>query len=318
MSLLDKTNLLITPNAFKASKLYSVIPSSGTGDLTAVRNTTATRVNSSGFIESIAANVPRLNYVNVGGNPSILVEPQTTNLALYSSDFNNAAFAKDSTVLSNNTTSPANDLTGSKITERTNTGRQGLFQTLGSLAQSNYSFSLFAKESTNRYVVINISDVSGANYFQSVFDLNNGTITQENLNGSAVKISSKSTSLLNGWYRIEIIVNVIPKYLTISLSRVPTFIPGSFGYNNYAGNGTGNIFIWGMQFENRTTTTSYIPTTSAAVTRNEDIITVAPPVGTVKITTTFSDNTTQVLITIPATFTVPEGLIKQVLMQSSL
>ena len=63
---------------------------------------------------------------------------------------------------------------------------------------------------------------------------------------------------------------------------------------------------------------SYIPTTNALVTRNADVITVAPPSGTVKITTTFSDNTTQVLTTIPATFTMPEGLIKQVLMQNSL
>ena len=62
MSLLDKTNLLITPNAVKSTKLYSVIPSNGTGDCTVVRNTTATRVNSSGFIESVAENVPRINY----------------------------------------------------------------------------------------------------------------------------------------------------------------------------------------------------------------------------------------------------------------
>ena len=54
MSLLDKTNLLITPNAVKAGKLYSVVPSNGTGDCVVVRNTTGTRVNSLGFIESVA------------------------------------------------------------------------------------------------------------------------------------------------------------------------------------------------------------------------------------------------------------------------
>ena len=45
MSLLDKASLVITPNATKASKLYSVIPSDGSGDMTVVRATTATRVN---------------------------------------------------------------------------------------------------------------------------------------------------------------------------------------------------------------------------------------------------------------------------------
>ena len=78
------------------------------------------------------------------------------------------------------------------------------------------------------------------------------------------------------------------------------------------------VYIWGAQAEIASNVSSHIPTTNSAVTRNSDVITVAPPVGTVKITTTFSNDTTQVITTIPATFTVPDGLIKQVLMQSSL
>jgi hypothetical protein len=84
MSLLDKASLIITPNAVKASKLYSIIPSNGNGDMDVVRATTATRVNSAGIIESVASNVPRLNYDVAGGCPSILVEPQRTNRLLNS------------------------------------------------------------------------------------------------------------------------------------------------------------------------------------------------------------------------------------------
>lgn len=83
MSLLNQASLVVTPNAYKASKLYSVIPSDGSGDLTVTRATTATRVNASGLIESIAANVSRLDYTNASC-PSILVEPQRTNLILNS------------------------------------------------------------------------------------------------------------------------------------------------------------------------------------------------------------------------------------------
>ena len=82
MSLLTQASLVLTPNAVKASKLYSIIPSNGNGDMTVVRATTATRVNSSGLIESVAANVARLNYD--GSCPSILVEPQRTNRLLNS------------------------------------------------------------------------------------------------------------------------------------------------------------------------------------------------------------------------------------------
>jgi hypothetical protein len=79
MSLLDKASLIVTPNAYKTSKLYSVVPSTGTGDMDVVRATTATRVNSAGLIESAGVNVPRIDYTN-GSCPSLLVEPQRTNL----------------------------------------------------------------------------------------------------------------------------------------------------------------------------------------------------------------------------------------------
>lgn len=79
MSLFDDASLVLTPNGYKASKLYSIKPTSGLGDMTVVRATTATRVNSSNVIESVAINVPRLDYT-LGSCPSILVEPLRTNL----------------------------------------------------------------------------------------------------------------------------------------------------------------------------------------------------------------------------------------------
>jgi hypothetical protein len=51
MSLLDNASLFLTPNAYKEGKLYSVIPSDGSGDFTFTRATTATRVNSDGLVE---------------------------------------------------------------------------------------------------------------------------------------------------------------------------------------------------------------------------------------------------------------------------
>lgn len=82
MSLLTQASLVLTPNAYKANKLYSIIPSSGSGDMVTTRATTATRVNSSGVIESVATGIPRLDYT--GSVPSILLEPQRTNLLLNS------------------------------------------------------------------------------------------------------------------------------------------------------------------------------------------------------------------------------------------
>ena len=83
MSLFESASLVATPNGTKASKLYAVKPTDGAGDLSVTRATTATRVNSAGLIESVASNVPRLDYTN-STCPSILVEPQRTNIVLNS------------------------------------------------------------------------------------------------------------------------------------------------------------------------------------------------------------------------------------------
>ena len=82
MSLLTQSSLVLTPIAYKANKLYSIIPSSGSGDMAFTRATTATRVNSSNVIENVLTGIPRLDYT--GSVPSILLEPQRTNRLLNS------------------------------------------------------------------------------------------------------------------------------------------------------------------------------------------------------------------------------------------
>jgi hypothetical protein len=57
MSLLNEVSLLLTPNAYKEGKLYSIIPSNGNGDFMVTRATTATRVNSAGLVEVVPYNL---------------------------------------------------------------------------------------------------------------------------------------------------------------------------------------------------------------------------------------------------------------------
>ena len=307
MSLLDKTNLLITPNAVKAGKLYSVIPASGTGDCTVVRNTTATRVISSGLIESIAVNVPRLNYDSVGGNPSVLVEPQITNLINYSQDFAQSYWNKGAcSIISNSTTSPSGIVNADKLVENTASARHILNKD-GNFFQNNlnYSFSVFVKPN-GRDIVRFQNKLNNGTFINTYFNLSTGVISS---NAATSKIEN-----IGGYFRISHLFNSDTGTSGNNAIISPAI---TSGVEIYTGNGVSGIFVWGAQLAIGDVS-SYIPTTNAAVTRNADVITVAPPTGTVKITTTFSDNTTQIITSIPALFTVPEGLIKQVLMQSSL
>ena len=81
---MSSPSFLCVPYRYKAGALYSQVPSSGLGDFTVVRaaSNSATRVNAQGFIETVADNVPRLDYPIggiVAGCPSLLVEPAATN-----------------------------------------------------------------------------------------------------------------------------------------------------------------------------------------------------------------------------------------------
>jgi len=80
VSFYDDASLVLIPSGIKTSKIYSQKPTDGTGDLTFTRASIATRTNASGVIESVASNVPRLDYSGGATCPRLLLEGQRTNL----------------------------------------------------------------------------------------------------------------------------------------------------------------------------------------------------------------------------------------------
>jgi len=71
---------LYVPSGYKAGTAYGVLPNNSTADFdNFVRATPATRTNKDGLLESMATNVPRLDYTD-GSCPTLLTEPASTNL----------------------------------------------------------------------------------------------------------------------------------------------------------------------------------------------------------------------------------------------
>ena len=298
MNLFDSASLIVTPNAYKASKLYAIKPTDGSGDLVVTRATTATRVNASGVIETVSANVPRLDYTN-SSCPSLLVEPQRTNLFTYSEQFDDAVWSKTFTnITANATTSPDGTANADKLTAST-TGTDRRLQKTGTLSAGTYTTSIFVKASELNVFRMYAVDFSS----QATFTLTgNGSVS--NQIGSATSIIE---NYVNGWYRCS---------MTLAFGGGSTQVM-YFNLGNALGgqviNAGEGLFVWGAQLEAGSYATSYIPTVASAVTRNADVISKTGLTGITTITETFEDDTTNVIGGSPTSYTMSQGRIKYVI-----
>lgn len=289
MSLFDSASLVITPNGTKASKLYAIKPTDGSGDLSVTRATNATRINSSGLIETVSSNVPRLDYLNVSC-PSILVEPQRTNLLTYSEQFDNAAWNKyQATIDTNSIVSPDGTTTADGLISSAN-GSAVLYRSALTGA-AVATLSVYAKAGTNDILDIGFTNVTD---FTVKANLSNGTIVS-----ASAGITGTITNVGNGWYRV---------------TATRTMTASGTLFINSATNVSGKFLnIWGGQLELASNVSSYIPTTSSSVTRNADVISDSTITGITTITETFEDNTTNVISGSPTSYTMSQGRIKHVI-----
>lgn len=273
MGLLEQASLVITPTAVKAGKLYAIKPNDGTGDLDVTRATTATRVNSAGLIESVGNNIARLDYTNASC-PSILVEPQRTNLFLWSDMFTNASWNKSNTTVSANTiTSPSGLQDADKLSETVNTNYHGISSLQTVAVGTVYTISIFVKKGTRRYVGLEcFYNTSRGNI--AFFDLDTNSLLYQFSQGAGYSITnSKIEVCTNGWVRLSASVTFGDTDAYPGLSLANTRWTTGTSYNNpYAGNVNEFVNIWGAQFEVGSNATSYIPTTISSVTRNADSI----------------------------------------------
>jgi hypothetical protein len=280
-------SLILVPARFKTGKLYTpVATTSGglvlgaSGDFNVTRATTATRVNASGFIESVASGIPRLDYYTSGGTagcPALLVEPQAQNTCLQSETFQSWAFTNASGSSGNVGASPSNTQTAGLFIPNSGTTGRGQVA-CGTLSNATaYSFSWFIKAPTNSLTSVWLyvsdgGDGTGGNRWGVIVDLSNFTLTDYTAgNGS---VTSKAVENYgNGWYRIRVTGQVTSGMVGSSVAVVRKLTAGADT------NGINGVLVWGAQVETGSVATSVIPTTTAAVTRNAEVISVTGAVS---------------------------------------
>ena len=268
-------SLILVPARFKTGKLYTPLAttSGGTvlgasGDFNVTRATAATRVNSAGLIESVASGIPRLDYFASGGVvgcPALLVEPAGTNSALRSEELDNAIWTNalwgnwsNATTASSTTIAPDGSTNAEELTFTTGTSSR-LQRITGIAASTTYTFSMY------------VMGKAGNSYQNGIF-LRIAT----GFNNALVAISAAtgrvdSTVSNTAWTRYSVT-------FTTPSSGVNEFNIG-ITTSNSGTNPNATMICWGAQLETGSVATSYIPTTTASVTRNADVISLSGAVS---------------------------------------
>lgn len=221
---------------------------------------TATRVNASGLIETMAANTPRFDF-----NPTtlackgLLIEEARLNLILRSSDFATTWATDGATVSSNVAISPDGTQNADLIISAVANWR--IRQDVAVTGSTAYSCSTFVKKGNSTTVKFEFASTGGANPAVTAnlyYNFDTNTIT-----GTGSVTSPAVTPAGNGWFRVSGV-------LTTSASHI-TMIMYCYGGAEYGLAGQTNW--WGVQTEAGAFVTSYIPTVAATVTRNADVAT---------------------------------------------
>jgi len=223
----------------------------GVGSVTFARTTTATYIDRYGVLQYAGIDEARFE------KDGLLIEGGGTNLCLYSNDLSQSNYNKARCSHSvDTTTTPDGISLANKITEDgTVSNTHEAYQTV-TLNAVDHTFNLYIKKGNKQYSGFRF--YNGSVTTQVVVDLDAGTI----FSGTAT-IESE----IDDWYKISITDTSVVG----GTCYIYATLASDAGAISYDGDGSSYTYFAFLQLEELPFASSYIPTTTTAVTRGADV-----------------------------------------------
>jgi hypothetical protein len=231
--------------------------------VTFTRASSGTYVGSDGLIKTAATNEPRFDHnPTTGESLGLLVEEARTNLLLQSNQFDSTWTNTNSSETAASGTAPDGTNTAWELKDTLDvvvTSHQ-VNQTISFTSGISYTFTCWMKAGTltqGGFVLPTAAFSSGIN---CRINLLTGSVLS-----SSATLAASTTLYPNGWVRVTAVATATATAGGSAAIRIMD------GATSYIGTGNGTILIWGAQLETGAFATSYIPTTTATVTRAADV-----------------------------------------------
>ena len=234
-----KASIVLLPTAYEKDTIHNVKPSSAPfGDMTLIQNGTTTRVDENGLVASNTTDIPRIDYSK--GEGAILSETAATNEIRYSEDFSNVLWLKTAVTLTSSTGTNPRGESATIYAIQGAPSQGGLEAAMASSASGNgVGASIWARKK---------SGVGTADVLIGGGSFGNPTIATRTVGADWQRITFTSTGYTG---------------------------TSHFFVKPASTSAADTIEIWGAQMEKtglgqNGRVSSYIPTTSASVTRPRD------------------------------------------------
>lgn len=220
---------------------------------------TATYIHPGTGLLTVADN----NQLRIEAGGALIERAARTNICLSSQSFGDLTYWSQAICSVDNNAGAAPDGTITADKQKPNTGANAGFQQnhVGTVsAATAYTFSVFAKDGDFHWMRLSIWD--GSNNY-AWFNLSTGAVGTV-----GAGVTARISGPVNGYYRCSVTFTMVGTDMYVNFGAVD-------GDNSttVTGDGSkGNLF-WGAQVEQGLFPSSYIPTTTATMTRNADSLT---------------------------------------------